>query len=198
MAYPFMEDLESPSPGRNSKGLKRLLLAVVVLLLLGGILMFAAKAFAVFYPGLISVRFIDLVERPGGTFLRVAITKIGTSPVFRSGTMIEPSGGGKRFEITSEPFVVLLRAGEGNITEFRLPDQARRVLNAKWRVSCYCGDIGIRSWIFWWRFQPDGFGAEVTRVLPKGTIGMPVSIMGRSDWNEPVPPSSTDPPPTGH
>ncbi len=193
MANLTVEDTAAPS--RSSMGRRRLLVAVLVLLLLGVLLVLAARNSV---PGKISVRFVDLVERPEGVFLRVAITNTGTSSVFKALTAIETGGGHKMFSLTGQPSLVRLRAGEGSVTEYRLPDRARGVLSGQWRITCNCGDGGIRSWIWRRRSDPAGLVARFYQFVPRSLRGMPLNVIGKSDLNEPVLLHSTAAPPKSH
>ena len=189
-----MDDTTAPS--RNSKGPKRLLVAVLVLLLLGVVLVLAARSSA---PPKISVGYLGRVDQPGNTYIRLAITNTGQSLVFTSrAARIEARGNSNRFNVANRESRDRLRPGEGMITECMLSDKAIAALDGRWRVACYFASDGIRSRIYEWQWGANGRGPSVNWLVPGFLKGMPLTVIGTSEWNEPAPASSTVTPTVGH
>jgi hypothetical protein len=179
---------ETTAPSRNSKRPKHVLVGLLVLLLVGVVLFFAARPSA---PGRISVRYLGRIDQPGNTRLTLAITNVGTSLVFTSAyTEIESNGSSNQFRVGTKMSRDRLRPGEGFVTDCMLSTEAVPALDKRWRVTCYFGRNGIRSWISVWQWGRNGPGPKVNWLVPNFLKGMPLTVIGTSDWNDPVPASS--------
>ena len=165
-----------------------------------GILMLAAVFLGIvamvvtkpFSRGAISVRYLGRTDRPGSTSLRFAITNVGPSTVFPSpGFVMEVEGMTNRFHAGARMLKERLQPGKGLIAECSLPDHAVVGLKGRWRMRCHFGDNSLRSWIYWWQWRPGGPGPSANWMVPQFLKGMPLTVIGSTDWNEPAPPSES-------
>ena len=62
-------------------------------------------------------------------------------------------------------------------------------LEGRWRVACYYGSNGIRSRIYAWQWGANGPGPKANWLVPNFLKGMPLTVIGTSDWNDPAPAS---------
>lgn len=182
-----------PEAGSFRRGLAVLLLLLALL----GVAWAVASRPSV--PGRISVRYLSRIDRPGNTVLRIAVTNVGESTVFtwRLGEL-ETRGNSNRLTVGMSLPVDRLRPGEGMVTDCQLSDADVEALSGHWRLTFNFGDSGLRSQIYAWQWGAKGPGPKVNWLIPQFLKGMPLSVIGRTDWHEPVPPQPTVASPVQH
>jgi hypothetical protein len=179
----------------SRRPLKRGILILVAALLSIGALV-VTKPFS---HGAVSIQYLSRYDQPGSTYLRFAVTNIGPSVVFPPGLFVmEVEGMTNQFRLGAKMPKERLQPGKGLIAECLLSDKVAAGLKGRWRMRCYFGDNTLRSWISWWQWRPGGPGASANWMIPRFLKGMPATVIGSTDWNEPAPPSEPPSSPGGN